>query len=211
MPAEAETAEPFLPRERGLPQLRAAAETCRGCALYERATQTVFGAGPASAEIVLVGEQPGDREDLEGRPFVGPAGRILFRALDDLGIARDEVYVTNAVKHFKWTAKGKRRIHQTPRASEVRACLPWLDAEIALIRPRLIACLGATAVEALLGPRARVIQDRGRVLESGHGACLITVHPSSVLRAQGEAGRRAAYDAFLADLRRGVEFLRRSA
>jgi DNA polymerase len=156
---------------------------------------------------MMVGEQPGDREDIEGHPFVGPAGGILDKALVDLGIAREKVYITNAVKHFKWAPKGKRRIHQTPRASELRACRPWLEAEIEAVSPRIIACLGATAVRSLLGPSVKVMADRGRIIESVYGVCLVTVHPSSLLRVETPEERRAAYKSFLEDLRRGLAFL----
>jgi DNA polymerase len=171
----------------------------------------VFGEGDAEARLMLVGEQPGDREDIEGMPFVGPAGRILGAAMQDLGITRDQYYVTNIVKHFKWSPKGKRRIHERPRAREVRACLPWLEAEIDAVHPELIVCLGATAVAGLIGPPAKVTTHRGKVVESAHGACLVTTHPSSILRAETPEERRAAYDAFLADLRAGVEHVRRAA
>ena len=206
-----ETAVPFLPRERSLEALREAADLCRGCDLYKEATQTVFGHGPEKVSIVLVGEQPGDREDIEGEPFVGPAGQILDEALVEVGIVREQVYVTNAVKHFKWVPRGKRRIHQTPRASEIRACRPWLEAELDVIRPRLIAALGATAVESLLGPTVRVLKNRGQVFESVYGPCLVTVHPSSLLRVEEETDRRAAYELFLQDLRKGLAFLKGAA
>ncbi len=186
-----------------------AAKDCRGCELYKSATQTVFGEGAKGAAIMLVGEQPGDHEDRAGVPFVGPAGGMLDRALFEAGIARDEAYVTNAVKHFKWTPRGKRRIHETPRVSEMRACLPWLEAEIEAVRPRLVIALGATAVSALLGTTAKVLRDRGRVIESSFGPCLVTVHPSSLLRAEDEEARRLAYELFVRDLKQGVAFLAR--
>ena len=197
------TAEPFVPKTTDLSELREAAKGCRGCDLYKNATQTVFGEGPRAAEMLLVGEQPGDVEDAEGHVFVGPAGRMLDRALEDLGIPRDKLYLTNAVKHFKWVPKGKRRIHQTPRASEMRACRPWLEAEIDALRPKLIVALGATALGSLMGDQAKVMRDRGRIMESVYGPCLITVHPSSLLRVEGEDERRAAYNLFLQDLRKG--------
>ena len=205
------TAEPFVPATTDLNLLREAAKGCEGCELFKAATQTVFGEGPPEAEMLMVGEQPGDVEDEEGRPFVGPAGRMLDRALEDLGIVRDKVYVTNAVKHFKWVPKGKRRIHQTPRASEMRACRPWLEAEVEALRPRLIVALGATAVGSLMGAGAKVMRDRGRIMESVYGPCLITVHPSSLLRVEGEDERRAAYGLFVQDLRKGVDFLEHAA
>lgn len=205
------TAVPFLPSARSLPALREAAASCRGCDLYQAATQTVFGEGAVASEWLLVGEQPGDQEDRQGRPFVGPAGKMLDSALAEVGLDRSRIYVTNAVKHFKWTPRGKRRIHETPRAGEMRACLPWLEAEIETVKPRLIACLGATAVRALLGSTAKVLTDRGRVIESSYGPCLVTVHPSALLRVEDADDRRAAYEAFLADLRRGIDFLKRAA
>jgi DNA polymerase len=161
--------------------------------------------------MALVGEQPGDKEDIEGEPFVGPAGRMLDRALETLSLNRRELYLTNAVKHFKWTPKGKQRIHQTPRASELRACHPWLQAELDAARPRLVVALGATAVEALLGAKVKVMKDRGKVLESNYGPCLVTVHPSSLLRVEDEEDRRAAFELFVRDLRYGLDFLKRSA
>lgn len=161
--------------------------------------------------MMLVGEQPGDQEDLQGRPFVGPAGKMLDRAITDLGISRDTLYVTNAVKHFSWVPRGKRRIHQTPRASDMRACRPWLEAEIEAVRPRLIVALGATALGSLMGDAAEVMRDRGRVLESSYGPCLVTVHPSSLLRVEGEAEKRAAYGLFLQDLRKGLDYLEQAA
>jgi uracil-DNA glycosylase len=210
MQEQALGAADFLPEKRGIEDLREAAQGCRGCDLYKTATQTVFGAGLNHAHLMLVGEQPGDKEDLHGLPFVGPAGNLLFRALEDLKLTRDRIYITNAVKHFKWQPRGKRRIHQTPRASEVRACLPWLEAEIDAVRPKLIACLGATAVGALLGSRARVSRDRRRVLESDYGPCLVTVHPSGLLRIEDESERNAAYEAFVQDLRHGLDYLERA-
>jgi uracil-DNA glycosylase len=205
------TAEPFVPKTTDLGELRDASRGCQGCELYKNATQTVFGEGSVNAEMMMVGEQPGDVEDEEGHVFVGPAGRMLDRALEDLGIARDMLYLTNAVKHFKWAPKGKRRIHQTPRASEMRACRPWLEAEIDALRPRLIVALGATALGSLMGDQAKVMRDRGQIMESVYGPCLITVHPSSLLRVEGEDERRAAYNLFLQDLRKGVDFLKRAA
>lgn len=208
---QAASAEPFVPDSRDLAVLREAVQRCEGCDLYKRATQAVFGAGPLHAEMMLVGEQPGDQEDSQGLPFVGPAGKMLDRALADLGIARDTLYVTNAVKHFSWAPRGKRRIHQTPRASEMRACRPWLEAEIEAVRPRLIVALGATALGSLMGDAAKVMRDRGRVLESSYGPCLVTVHPSSLLRVEGDAEKRAAYGLFVEDLRKGLDYLQRAA
>jgi uracil-DNA glycosylase len=187
-----------------LTKLRAAAHDCRACPLWRDATQTVFGSGSSKARLMLVGEQPGDREDLEGEPFVGPAGEVLSQALDEAGIDRSEAYVTNAVKHFKWTqGRGKRRLHQRPTVEEVQACRPWLDAELAVVHPELLVCLGATAAKALLGSTVRVTRDRGRFLESTLApAVSVTVHPSSILRVRDREERRAARAELTADLRK---------
>lgn len=194
------TAEHYVPDTRSLRALREAAATCQGCDLYRHATQTVFGDGPRRSSLMLVGEQPGDHEDREGEPFVGPAGRLLDRALKAAGIDRAAVYLTNAVKHFKFTERGKRRLHAKPERSEVRACRPWLDAEIAAIRPDLIVCLGATAAQDLLGTAFRVTKERGRVHDTGDGLrVLATVHPSAILRTPSE-DRDAAFAALVADL-----------
>ncbi|MDT4893569.1 MAG: uracil-DNA glycosylase [Pseudonocardiales bacterium] len=185
-----------------LRELASAAERCRACDLYANATQTVFGDGPADARVLLVGEQPGDVEDQRGEPFVGPAGKLLDKALADAGITRDQAYLTNAVKHFSFAARGKRRIHETPRARHVTACRPWLMAEVASIRPRLIICLGAIATSSVFGSDVRVLRDRGALMERdsnvGRSTFLVTVHPSAILRA-GER-RAAEYDAFVKDL-----------
>jgi uracil-DNA glycosylase len=195
-------APPPVPARPTLPRLRSAAQTCRACELWAGATQAVLGEGATSADAMLVGEQPGDREDLEGAPFVGPAGRMLDRGLAEAGIERDRVFVTNVVKHFRYRASGKRRIHQKPDAVHVAACRPWLDAELAIVRPRVLVCLGATAAQALVGRHVKVTQDRGRRLDSPLAPfVLATVHPSSLLRAPDEAARRKAYAAFVADLR----------
>jgi len=204
-------AEQFLPVERDLPALRAAAAGCRGCDLYGPATQVVFGAGTGEgAALMLVGEQPGDVEDVQGEPFVGPAGRVLTQALSDAGLDTVPTYVTNAVKHFSFTRSGKRRLHQTPKAGEMSACRPWLVAEYAAIRPRLAVCLGSTAVKSVLGNDVKVLRDRGAILERdsllGAGTFLVTVHPSSILRAPDET-RAEARAAFVADLRVAAEFL----
>lgn len=192
-----------VPERPTLPRLRSAVQECRACELWAGATQAVFGEGPARAEAILVGEQPGDREDVQGAPFVGPAGRLLDRALEEAGIAREQVYLTNAVKHFRYRARGKRRIHQRPEAVHLAACRPWLEAELAVVRPRVLVCMGAVAAQALLGSRVRVTRDRGRPLDSPLAADVsVTVHPSAILRAPDEAARRAAYDAFVADLAR---------
>jgi uracil-DNA glycosylase len=180
-------------------EVRALAQGCTRCDLYKDATQTVFGEGPADARIVVVGEQPGDVEDLEGTPFVGPSGRLLDEAFEEAGIARDAVYVTNAVKHFKHERRGKRRIHQTPRANEVRACRPWLDAELTLLDPELVLVLGATAAKALLGSSFRVTRQRGEVVEAAGLRVIATVHPSAVLRTPS-ARRAQARAEFLDDI-----------
>jgi DNA polymerase len=183
-----------------LPKLRAAAAGCRACPLWKTGTQTVFGEGPARAAIVLVGEQPGDQEDLAGHPFIGPAGRLLDAALAEAGIDRSKVYVTNTVKHFKWVPVGKRRLHKKPGAREIAACRPWLDAELAVIRPRLVIALGATAAQALMGREFKVTRERGRVREvPWAGAFIATIHPSAILRMTG-AERDAERQAFVADL-----------
>ena len=195
---------PFIPKKPTIENLRAAARTCRGCDLWKNATQTVFGEGNSRPSIMLIGEQPGDKEDLDGHPFVGPAGRVLDEALDGAGIDRGDVYVTNAVKHFSWTPadRGKRRIHKKPRYSEVKACRPWLDAEIAATHPGVIVCLGATAAQALLGREFSVMRDRGKFVPSPLAPyVLATAHPSSILRAQDEESRREQKAAFIADLR----------
>ena len=182
--------------------LRAAAAACRGCELWENATQTVFGEGPERSRLMLVGEQPGDQEDVQGEPFVGPAGKLLDGALARAGIDRRRVYVTNAVKHFRWTRRGKRRLHEKPNAAQVRACRPWLEAEIRVVRPRLIVLLGATAAQAVMGPAFRVSRQRGEVLASPLGVpVLATVHPSSILRAADSESREVAMASFVSDLR----------
>lgn len=196
-------AESFLPQQvRGIAGLSAAAEDCRGCELYQRATQTVFGEGSSrKASVLVVGEQPGDVEDKEGRPFVGPAGSILDDAFEQLGVDRSSLYVTNAVKHFKWEPRGKARLHKTPSAREVAACRPWLMAEMQVVRPALVVSLGATATRALLGPGARVLRQRGQIVEGPEGLpVLVTVHPASILRMKEPADRHAAFDQFVRDL-----------
>jgi uracil-DNA glycosylase family protein len=195
------TAADLIPPTAGLDELRAIAAGCQACDLYRDATQTVFGRGPVPAAVMLVGEQPGDREDVEGEPFVGPAGALLDRALTEAGIDRDQAYVTNSVKHFKWRPAGKRRLHQKPNAAEVRACRPWVEREIDLVAPRVVVCLGATAAQALLGPAFRVTRDRGRFVEwDREPLALATVHPSSILRAPDERARREQLAGFVADL-----------
>jgi DNA polymerase len=200
------TAADFIPSPANLDKLRAAARDCRGCELWEPATQTVFSAGPSTAPIALVGEQPGDQEDRQGAPFVGPAGQLLVKAVDEAGIPHDQIYRTNVVKHFRFTqaAPGKRRIHQTPELRHMTACKPWLVEELRIVDPELVVCLGAVASKALLGPSIRVTKDRGTLLERdttlGRRQFLVTVHPSSVLRTPGDK-RDEAYAALVADLR----------
>ena len=192
-----------IPERLTVRSLKSAARGCRACDLWRRATQTVFGEGSVTADVMFVGEQPGNDEDLSGHPFVGPAGRILDTALERAGIARDRTYVTNVVKHFKWEPRGKRRIHAKPRASEIGACRPWLDAEIAVVHPRIIICLGATAAKALLGSSFKVSIDRGRFVPSPLAPFVTaTVHPSSILRQPDPAARRQAMLAFVKDLKK---------
>jgi len=196
------TAAPLVPDRPTLPRLREAAAGCTACHLWKLGTQTVFGEGAAESEVMFVGEQPGDQEDLQGRPFVGPAGRVLDDAMLEAGIDRTKAYVTNAVKHFKWQARGKRRIHQKPNAAEMAACRPWLDAELEVVKPSVLVALGSTAAQALLGRQFRVTQQRGVPVESALApTVLATVHPSSILRAPDEEARRQAYADFVADLR----------
>lgn len=203
---------PPVPASRDIRVLREAAARCAGCDLVATGTQTVFGEGAPDAAIMFVGEQPGDSEDREGRPFVGPAGRVLDDGLAAAGIDRGRVYITNAVKHFKWTPRGKRRIHARPNGLEVAACRPWLDAEIEAVRPDLVICLGATAAQALLGRNFRLTKHRGEVLRLGDGTPVTaTVHPSSILRMPDEAARHAAMDEFVRDMRAAAARLGPSA
>jgi uracil-DNA glycosylase len=196
-------ASSILPERKTLRGLATAARGCRACDLWRRATQTVFGDGGATAEVMLVGEQPGNEEDLEGKPFVGPAGRLLSKALEEAGIDRRRTYVTNVVKHFKWEPRGKRRIHAKPNASEIRACRPWLESEIAVVHPRAIVCLGATAAKTLLGSSFKVSAQRGSFIESPLAPLVTaTVHPSSILREKDSHARHAAMRAFVRDLKR---------
>ena len=192
-----------VPETSSLKELREAARHCTACPLYKTATQTVFGEGPKNAALMLIGEQPGDYEDVAGKPFVGPAGKIMNRALEDAGIDRKQVYVTNAVKHFKWEPRGKRRIHKKPNSREIAACRPWLEAELRLVRPKVVVCLGATAAQTIFGPAFRVTRERGKVLRSDlapNCQVVATVHPSSLLRQPDEESREREYAAFVADL-----------
>ena len=199
--AEPNDATPFLPEERSLKVLREAAAGCRGCHLWRGATQTVFGEGLKKARIMFVGEQPGDREDREGRPFVGPAGRELDRALEEVGIDRGDAYVTNMVKHFKFEERGRRRLHQTPKRFEIDACRPWLDEELRVVSPEALVLLGATAAKAIMGSSFRITRERGRPLDSALAPLVMaTVHPSSILRAPDEEARAAERRAFAEDL-----------
>jgi len=197
-----ESAAIYVPEKPTLPRLREAAAGCRACPLWETGTQTVFGEGRAAATVMFVGEQPGDQEDRQGRPFVGPAGRLLDEALAEAGIDRDAAYVTNAVKHFKWEPRGKRRIHAKPAWSELAACRPWLEAELAVVKPRVLVCLGATAAQSLLGKQFRVTKQRGEWIASRWAPrVMATVHPSAILRAPDDAARHAEMERFVADLK----------
>jgi uracil-DNA glycosylase len=211
MPAEriarsSKSAKPvhdLIPERPTLDSVARAATECKACDLYKTGTRTVFGEGPAKAEVMLVGEQPGDAEDREGRPFVGPAGKLLDRALEEAGIDRDRVYVTNVVKHFKWEPRGKRRIHAKPNAGEIAACRPWLETEISLVRPRVLVCLGATAAQALIGKSFKVSRQRGEFVESSLAPrVMATIHPSSILRAPDDEQRRDEMAKFVDDLRK---------
>jgi DNA polymerase len=202
-----ETAAPLVPERPSLPKLREAAARCTACPLYKTGTQTVFGEGTSKAEVVFVGEQPGDQEDLQGKPFVGPAGKLFDKALEDAGIDRGKAYVTNVVKHFKWQARGKRRIHQKPNWSEIAACRPWLEAELEVIEPRVLVCLGATAAQALLGRDFRVSRQRGELVESDLAENVIaTVHPSSILRADDDS-REREYAELVRDLEKVAQLI----
>jgi DNA polymerase len=201
-PHHPKSAADLIPDHPTLARVRAAARECRACDLWKRGTQTVFGEGARRAELLLVGEQPGDVEDIQGRPFVGPAGRMLDRALADAGIDRAGVYVTNVVKHFKWEPRGKRRLHKKPNAGEIAACRPWLETEIALVKPHAVVCLGATAAQALLGRDFRVTAHRGEFVDSPLAPLVsATIHPSSILRAPDDETRRIELRRFVADLR----------
>jgi uracil-DNA glycosylase len=205
----ATTAATLIPPDAGLKTLREISTDCKACPLWKTGTQTVFGEGPAKARVVLVGEQPGDREDKTGHPFVGPAGGVLDRALEEAGIDRTQIYVTNVVKHFKWVPRGKKRIHAKPRASEIKACRPWLDAEIDRIKPQVLVCLGATAAQALLGSQFRVSEQRGEIIESPLAPkVMATVHPSSLLRIEDEDERHREMKRFVDDIRKVAELLK---
>jgi DNA polymerase len=201
-------ASQFLPTSVNLKSLREAAHGCRGCDLYRNATQVVFSEGPRRSPMMLLGEMPGDQEDRQGKPFVGPAGRLLDDALDEAGIAHDEVYVTNAVKHFRWEPRGKRRLHKKPSAQQIAACKPWLHAEILVVKPQIIVCLGATAAQVMLGRNFRVTKHRGKVFENDQAAAILaTYHPSAILRAPEPADRDRMRGELVADLHRAVEHL----
>jgi DNA polymerase len=202
------SAEDFLPARMNLKALREAAAHCRGCELYKNATQTVFGEGPRSASVILLGEVPGDEEDKQGHPFVGPAGRLLDNALEEAGIGRGDVYVTNAVKHFRWEPRGKRRLHKKPTTRQIEACKPWLLAEILVIEPEVIVCLGATAAQSMLGRDFRITKHRGKFFKSEHAAWLMaTYHPSAVLRAPEKEDRDRMRAEFVEDLHHAAERL----
>jgi uracil-DNA glycosylase family protein len=215
MPVRVETsAAPFVPEERTLPILAKAVQECRGCDLYRNATQAVFGeletgvpAKKPKVVVMMIGEQPGDHEDKEGRPFVGPAGKLLDRCLEEVGIDRSKVYVTNTVKHFKWEPRGKLRIHKKPDMKEIRACRPWLDAELETVQPKLIVCLGAVAAQALLGSSFKITQEHGKLREAeGLPPIIATLHPSAILRARTDGDRHRQRETFVQDLREVARF-----
>ena len=211
-PLPGEPVPELLPDAPTLPEVRDISRGCKACDLYKRGTQTVFGEGPARAEIMMVGEQPGDAEDIAGHPFVGPAGRLLDKALAEAGIDRSRVYVTNVVKHFKWEPRGKRRMHAKPNAAEIGACRPWLETEIALVKPRVLVCLGATAAQALLGRAFKVTKQRGEFVASPLAPlATATVHPSSILRAPDDESRREEMRAFVEDLKTIAKRLAKAA
>lgn len=217
MPSKSQTPQPkpktssaadYLPAKLTLPTLRKAAASCQGCELYKNATQTVFGEGAEATEIMLIGETPGDQEDLQGRPFVGPAGRVLDEALQEVGLDRPKVYITNAVKHFKWEPRGKKRLHKKPGMREVVACRAWLESEVQVTQPKLIVCLGATAAQALLGRDFRITKQRGEILESPWArGTLATHHPSAILRAPEKSDRLRMRQELVQDLRHGLDWL----
>jgi uracil-DNA glycosylase len=204
----ARTASEFLPKDRNLATMQKAVQRCQGCELYRNATQAVFGKGKKGADVMLVGEQPGDKEDLAGKPFVGPAGHLLDRCLEAAGIDRTKIYVTNAVKHFKWEPRGKLRIHKKPSTLEIAACKPWFDAEVKAVGPKLIVCLGATAAQSLLGQAFRVTRHRGEIFQlMDQPPIIATVHPSSILRAQDDESRELERQEFVEDLKRAAQYL----
>jgi DNA polymerase len=206
-----DSAARYISDDKSLEELRRVAAGCTACDLYARATQTVFGEGPATATVMLVGEQPGDREDIEGHPFVGPAGKLLDRALEEAGIDRSRVFVTNAVKHFSWVARGKKRLHKKPKVTQIDACRPWLDAEIERVSPEIIIALGATAAQVLFGKAFRVSRQRGEPVPSNLAPVAVaTVHPSSILRAPDDESRAAAYESFVGDLRNAAKATKRA-
>jgi DNA polymerase len=207
-PQTTPSAMDFLPREVTLATLREAAVSCKGCDLYKNATQTVFGEGLPQASIMFVGEQPGDAEDRQGKPFVGPAGRLLDRALAEANVPRADVYITNAVKHFKWIQRGKRRLHQKPSIRQVIACQPWLQAELQVIRPKLVVCLGATAARAMLETDVQITKERGKLLHAptGERVC-VTIHPSSIYRQRERKNQEAAYREFVTDIKTAQSYL----
>ena len=207
--AESTSAFDYLPEDLSYQSLVAAAKGCKGCDLYQNATQTVFGQGAEKAILMFVGEQPGDREDREGHPFVGPAGRLLDQALAEAEIAREQVYITNAVKHFKFIERGKRRLHQKPTVRQVTACRPWLESEFESIKPKVVVCLGSTAAQAVLGKPVRVMQERGNFITMGGRDVFITIHPSAILRLREQTERDAAYRQFAEDMKRVRSRLRR--
>jgi len=204
------TAAPFVPNSTSIRTLAQAAHDCRGCDLYKHATQVVFGEGSKSSQVMFIGEQPGDQEDRQGEPFVGPAGTLLDKALAEAGIARTAVYVTNAVRHFKWEPRGERRIHKKPRWSEIKACRPWLEAELRVVKPVVVVCLGSTAAQSVFGSTFKLMHQRGRPLPSALAPHVVaTIHPSSVLRAPDSEGRRAAFDMLVADLKVVAKLLKK--
>ena len=206
------SAEPYLPKRKTLNTLKRAVQDCKGCSLWQHATQAVLGEGTTKAQLMFVGEQPGDQEDQQGRPFVGPAGRLLDKALEEAGIDRQAVYVTNAVKHFKFTPQGKRRIHKKPNAGEIAACKPWLEAELESAQPRMLICLGATAAQALLGRSFRVTRDRGRLIDSPLAPMVLaTIHPSAILRAADDESRQVEMKRFVEHLQVAADALAQSS
>lgn len=206
------SALPYVPNSRSLATLRKAAHQCEGCPLFRRSTQTVFGEGSAHAALLFVGEQPGDREDISGKPFVGPAGKLLDKCLEEAGIDRKQTYVTNVVKHFKWEPRGKRRLHEKPNQMEISACKPWLDREIEAVQPQLIVALGATAAQGFMGSGFRVTKQRGSVMRiDGYPPILATVHPSSLLRQTSHEDRERETQRFVADLKTSAEFISNKA